>query len=98
MVFYALFPLVVAASLLVCGKAFASPDGDAWRDLVPLSLWTLYFHSYNFGNCLTIAVVHNMQVGRYVKNQLIFTVFSECCAILLIVAAARVFRQKRLSG
>jgi len=87
MLLYVCYPLVVLGSLLVCGAVLWKPA--SWSGLVPLALWTLYFHSYNFGNCLTIAVVHNMQVGRYVKNQLIFTVFSECCGVLLIVAAVR---------
>ncbi len=76
MILYGCFPFVILCGVLV--SCF-------WRNA--LSYWTLYFCSYNFGNCLTIAVVHNMQVGRYVKNQLIFTVLSECCALLLIAAA-----------
>ena len=50
---------------------------------VSVALWSLYFYSYNFGNTLTIAIVHSMEVIRYTKSQLIFTLFSEAFAVLL---------------
>ena len=45
------------------------------------ALWLVY--SYNFGNCLTIAVVHSLEVTRYVRIQLIFTVFAQCLSLFL---------------
>ncbi len=45
------------------------------------ALWLVY--SYNFGNCLTIAIVHSLEVIRYVRIQLIFTVFAQCFSIYL---------------
>ena len=46
-------------------------------------LWLVY--SYNFGNCLTIAVVHSLEVTRYVRIQLIYTVFAQCLSIYFLL-------------
>jgi len=48
-------------------------------------LWLVY--AYNFGNCLTIAVVHSLEVTRYVRIQLIYTVFAQCLTIYFILEA-----------
>ena len=50
------------------------------------ALWLTY--SYNFGNCLTIAVVHSLEVTRYVRIQLIFTVFAQCLSLYLLMELA----------
>jgi hypothetical protein len=50
------------------------------------ALWLTY--SYNFGNCLTIAVVHSLEVSRYTRVQLIFTVFAECLSLWLLLELA----------
>jgi hypothetical protein len=50
-----------------------------------VSLWLVY--SYNFGNCLTIAIVHSLEVIRYVRIQLIFTVFAQCLSIYFLLEA-----------
>ena len=50
------------------------------------ALWLVY--SYNFGNSLTIAVVHSLEVTRYVRIQLIYTVFAQCLSIYLILEVA----------
>ena len=42
----------------------------------------LVVYSYNFGNCLTIAIVHSLEVDRYVSNQLAFTLFSSAAGLL----------------
>jgi hypothetical protein len=47
------------------------------------ALWLVY--SYNFGNCLTIAVVHSLEVTRYVRIQLIYTVFAQCLSIYFLL-------------
>ncbi len=52
--------------------------------LVPLLL-VLYLYSLSFGNCLTVAVVHTMEVSRYVKNQLIFILLAQGAALWLAV-------------
>ncbi len=48
-----------------------------------VALWFVY--SYNFGNCLTIAVVHSLEVTRYVRIQLIYTVFAQCLSIYFLL-------------
>ena len=50
------------------------------------ALWLAY--SYNFGNCLTIAIVHSLEVTRYVRIQLIFTVFAQCLSLYLLLELA----------
>jgi hypothetical protein len=50
------------------------------------ALWLTY--SYNFGNCLTIAIVHSLEVTRYVRIQLIFTVFAQCLSLFLLLELA----------
>ena len=94
---YVCYPIILFASLglaavVICRGRLEGRFGP----LIPLAWITLYLHSYNFGNCLTIATVHTMQVGRYVKNQLVFLVFSECCAVLFIAAVSAIWwRGKR---
>jgi hypothetical protein len=44
--------------------------------------------SYNFGNSLTIAVVHSLEVNRYVRIQLIFTIFAQCLTLGLVLELA----------
>jgi len=50
---------------------------------VVVSLWLVY--SYNFGNCLTIAIVHSLEVVRYVRIQLIYTVFAQCLSVYFLL-------------
>ena len=57
-----------------------------------VALWLAY--SYNFGNSLTIAFVHSMEVNRYVRVQLIFTIFSQCLTLgVLLELAAFAIRE-----
>jgi hypothetical protein len=60
----------------------------------PPTFWTLYLFGFNMGNVLTIAVVHTVQVGRYVQNQLIFTLLAESAGALLLI----VFVERILTG
>ena len=46
-------------------------------------LWLAY--SYNFGSCLTIAIVHSLELTRYTRVQLIYTVFAQCAAIYFLL-------------
>ena len=48
-----------------------------------VALWLAY--GYNFGNSLTIAVVHSLDVARYVRIQMIFTAFAESLSLGLLV-------------
>jgi hypothetical protein len=50
------------------------------------ALWLAF--GYGFGNCLTIAVAHSLEVTRYVRSQLIFTAFAECLSIYLLLEIA----------
>ncbi len=45
---------------------------------------TLLLLSYNFGNNLTIAVVHSLDVGRYVDNQLAYTLLGATFNLMLL--------------
>lgn len=60
----------------------------------------LLAYSYNFGNCLTIAIVHSLEVTRYVRIQLIFTIFAQCLSIYFVLEAitygARLLIARRL--
>ncbi len=47
------------------------------------ALWLVY--SYNFGNCLTIAIIHSLEVMRYVRSQLIYTVFAQCMSVYFVI-------------
>jgi hypothetical protein len=51
-----------------------------------VALWLVY--SYNFFNCLTIAIVHSLEVTRYVRVQLIFTIFALCLTLYLLLELA----------
>jgi hypothetical protein len=48
-------------------------------------LWLAF--SYNFGNCLTISVVHSLDVGRFARIQLLFTEFSQFLCLYFIFEA-----------
>ena len=41
-------------------------------------------YSYNFGNNLTIAIVHSLDVDRYISNELAFTLFSAAGGLLAL--------------
>ncbi|HEX4085844.1 MAG TPA: hypothetical protein VHY22_13105 [Chthoniobacteraceae bacterium] len=65
---------------------------------VVIGLWLVY--SYNFGNCFTIAVVHSLEVTRYVRIQLIYTVLAQTLSLYFIAEAlvygVRVIAQRRV--
>jgi len=64
------------------------------------ALWLTY--SYNFGNCLTIAIVHSLDVVRYVRIQLIYTVFAQCASVYFVLETitygARLIVKRRVRG
>jgi hypothetical protein len=74
------------------GVALLSPILLLFRPLrahflwLVVALWLAY--SYNFGNSLTVAVVHSLEVTRYVRIQLIFTVFAQCLSLYLLLELA----------
>jgi len=65
---------------------------SAWIFLVPrwrrqlgaFALFSLLVYSYNFGNCLTIAIVHILVVRRYLFAQLVFTLMAQFLTLALI--------------
>ena len=81
---------LLAAIFVLRRHALIAPGNIAFA-----ALFALYFFGYNFGNCLTIAVTHTMEVSRYTKNQLVFTAFSEAFGILLLLSAASAFLRSR---
>jgi len=74
------------------GVALLSPLLLVTRPLREHFLWLVaavwLTYSYNFGNCLTIAIVHSLEVTRYVRIQLIFTVLAQCLSIYLLLELA----------
>ncbi|MBV9009617.1 MAG: hypothetical protein JO354_10715 [Verrucomicrobia bacterium] len=55
------------------------------RDYRIFSRTVLFAYSYNFGNCLGIAIVHSLHVDRYLLAQYSFTLLSECIGLLFLV-------------
>jgi|GEM_PF-1102139 len=98
-------PISFGVALLI-GAAFAVKAGRAgwrlpagWQPLLAPLMLTLYAMSLNVGNCMTVAIVHTMEVSRYTKNQLIFVLLAEACAVLLTVAVVEaLIRRGRSSG
>jgi hypothetical protein len=60
--------------------------------LTPISV-TLLVLSYNLGNNLTVAVVHSLDVRRYIDNELAYTLLGSTFSLLLIGETTR-----RLAG
>ena len=67
--------------------------GRRHTDRLLPALVALLTFSYNFGNVLTIAVVHSLDVERYVENQLAFTLLAAASGLLVMVETVR-----RLAG
>ena len=62
-------------------------------------LLTLLFFGYNFGNCITAAVVHTLAVRRYSVVQLIFTLFAQGMGLLFLLGIGiYLFQQWRRSS
>ncbi|MEP7071228.1 MAG: hypothetical protein ABI839_02470 [Verrucomicrobiota bacterium] len=57
----------------------------------------LFAFSYNFGNCLGTAVVHSLDVSRYVLSQYSFALLAEGIGLLFLVEVALDTRQRRLA-
>jgi hypothetical protein len=72
--------------------ALLSPTLLLFRPLRPHFLWLIaalwLSYSYNFGTSLTIAMIHSMELNRYVRNQLIFTIFAECLSLGFLLELA----------
>ncbi len=57
----------------------------------------LFAFSYNFGNCLGTAVVHSLDVSRYVLSQYSFALLAECIGLLFLVEVALETRERRVA-
>ena len=60
------------------------------------AMWVVY--GYNFGNCLTVAVVHSLEVMRYMRSQLIYTVFAQCMAGYFVAEVIAVAGRRLRAG
>ncbi len=69
---------LLAGALVLC--AFAMKGR-----LLLLALLDLLIYSYSFGNNLTVAVVHTLEVNRYVQNEFSFVLFLHFITILLLL-------------
>jgi hypothetical protein len=79
-------PLLAA---LAAGLALAIclPSVAFRRELAPAGALSMLFFAYAFGNCLTVAIVHSMDIDRYSSNLLIFAILSEMTALVWCVEA-----------
>ncbi len=79
-------PLLIA---LAAGLAavLCLPGGEVRRELGAAGALALLCFAYTFGNCLTVAVVHSLDIDRYSSNLLIFTILSEVTALTWCIEA-----------
>jgi hypothetical protein len=79
-------PLLIA---LAAGLALTLglPSPAVRRELAPAGALALLFFAYTFGNCLTVAIVHSMDIDRYSSNLLIFAILSEVTALVWCLEA-----------
>lgn len=61
-------------------------------------LWLALIYGYNFGNNLTIAIVHSLVADRYVANELSFTLFASAAGLLFIGVTVRDRLQSAAAG
>jgi len=85
-------PLLAAAIIL---PAIVLSSGKLRGPLLGLALLDLLLYSYSFGNNLTVAIVHTLEVNRYVQNEFAFVLFLHFVTILLLVEICLRIREKR---
>lgn len=78
-----LYLLCAGAAVLVTASWVWSPrkPRGTWK---PASLWFLYLMGYGFFNTLTVCIVHTVDVSRYVKTQLTYSLLAVGCGVLLL--------------
>ena len=59
------------------------------RQFVMPTMLVALVYSYNFGNNLTIAIVHSLDADRYVANELALTLFASAAGWLYVASAAK---------
>lgn len=79
----AYWPVLLATLLL--GTCCLLKGGLRHPAAWPFAIASLLY-SYNFGNTLTVAVVHSLDISRYVWTQLSFTMFSSAFGLLFVGA------------
>jgi hypothetical protein len=76
---------VLLAALTSCGLLLSVPRLRRGYGVNAAS--TLLLYSYNFGNCLTIAIVFYLGDPRYIIAQEAFTLFAEFAGVMLTMQA-----------
>ena len=74
--------LLIAAWAAATGR-LAQPE---WLTRIAV---TLLLFSYNFGNNLTVAVVHSLSISRYIESQLSYTLLASMSGIVLVGESVR---------
>lgn len=90
------FPGLLGSLAVAAWRHASSPKRSQW--LLP-TLVMLLVYSYNFGINLGIAIVHSLDIDRYVSNQLAFTLLASAIGLLYLGEAAQgAWRFQRQSG
>jgi len=68
--------------IMAAGVAIAAgvKGGQTKRDLLTAGSLVLFFAAFNFGACLTVAIVHSFDVDRYSLNQFVLALLFVCAA------------------
>ena len=68
---------------------------EKWRrHLGWLAALVVFAYSYNMASCLEVAVVHSLELGRYVTVQLFFTILAQFLALWFILELALEMRSR----
>jgi len=78
------FPLLLLD--LIAAAVVLFSRNNLFSELRPAVFCMLYLASFNFFNCLTIAIIHMMDVWRYHFSQIVMSVVSQGFGILFLVA------------
>lgn len=70
------------AVLALCGWTLSSRRRRR-RWLIP-TLLVLLIYGYNFGNNLTVAIIHSLDVGRYIDNQFAYTLLACSLGVVFV--------------
>ena len=88
-------PLLLIASALSAGVLLQ----EKWRKhLCWLAGLVLFAYSYTMASCLEVAVVHSLELRRYVTVQLFFAILAQFLALLFILEFALEMRDRAKSA
>jgi hypothetical protein len=62
------------------------------------ALTVVLFYSYSFANSLGIAIIHSLEITRYLTNQLIFCLLPQCLTLFLTTEILMCWRLRRHAG